>query len=96
MAPAQKFVDAQFNVGSLCAQGQGVLLDPQDCIRIFWVAYRIWRKIEQISKASKRNALLYARPFARLQRTIEQQKAGLQWPRSTSDRLAGFWFFVKA
>lgn len=48
MAPAQKFVDAPFNVGSLCAQGQGVLLEPQDCIRSFWVAYRIWRQIDHL------------------------------------------------
>jgi hypothetical protein len=96
MTAAQKFVDAQINVGTLCAQGQGVLLDPQDCIRNFWVAYRVWRKIEQLSKVGKRYALLKARLLAGSHRPIEQQEAGIQGPRSASDRFAGYWFFVRA
>jgi hypothetical protein len=96
MSAAQKFVDAPFNIGILCAQGQGILLDPQDFNRNFWVAYRIWRKIEQLSKSGKRYALLKARSLAGSWRPIEQQEAGIQWPRSTSDRFAGFWFFARA
>jgi hypothetical protein len=96
LAAAQKFVDAQINVGSLCAQGQGVLLEPQDRIQNYWAAYRIWRKIEQLSKSGKRYALLNARSLAGSWRPIEHQEAGIQWPRSTSDRFAGFWFFAGA
>ena len=58
MATAQKFVDAPINIGSLCAQGQGVLLDLQDFIRNFWAACRICRKIEHIKQRGQAKCIV--------------------------------------
>src|SRR5882724_3451590 len=96
MAAVQKFDDYQSNLGSPCAQRQGVLLELQDGFRNFWMAHRIWRTIEYLSNAGKRNVSLNARHLARSRRFIEQHEAGIQWPRRTSDRFAGLWFFARA